>query len=202
MCQAQCKSPALEKSALWLFPSLGLNFSICECRHWMSSSPQSLPALNILWHPRDNGDWSSFQHYQGWTRMKSVIFPSGSTGRLQSSAKISQFLGGVAKMIKINIYEGPTWFQEPCPVLSRGLSYWLLSNTGRAFYLETLKSSGFQVIDVNLSPCSAPHRLGDLGLLPLTAQSLRFLFYERRRQWPPHHIVVGIRWETVLVVTT
>lgn len=52
----------------------------------------------------------------------------------------------------------------------------------------------FQVIDS--SRCSAPHWLGDLDLVGLTAQSLdsSSIRWDRR---PPHHLVAGVRWDTV-----
>lgn len=101
------------------------------------------------------------------------------------------------KMMIIHIYEGPTWFHAPCRVLSCGLAYLLLSDMKESYVWKHSDLNFFEVIDVNLSPCSAPHWVGDLDLVRLTTQSLGFLFYEMRQKWPPHHIVAGVRWETV-----
>lgn len=68
-----------------------------------------------------------------------------------------------------------------------------LSHMGELSIWKHSDLNFFQVVDVNLSPCSAPHWLGDLDPVPLTAQSLRFLFHERGQRHPPHPIVVGIR---------
>lgn len=61
--------------------------------------------------------------------MKWVIFPSGFTDGLPSSAKIFQFLGGVDKDDdNSHLSQGPTWFHAPCRMLSCGLFYLLISD--------------------------------------------------------------------------